>query len=669
MRNQQESPSALVRATPGGKDGARRRSPKTALYIVVLFAIFAGPQYLTHLKRETVAPKNGFADLSGLDLSRNVARVARAGWEFYPGHLYTPEDFARGVPDGTFSDNSPVAAEYGTYRLVLALPPGKIYTLSGRSLPFAQRLFVDGRLENETGTPGTTRADTSPRVGSYLVDFLPAGTTTELVFQVANFHHSRGRHNTPFDIADPVMIARVRTLDLIGTNVVVGCLLMATVYLLGVFVFFASRRQFLFLSLACLTTVLRMLLSGQKYIAEVFPGLDWAIAIRADYLCTIFFVIFFLLYFAHLYPGMLSKPFVAAAIGASGLYALYVLFADTRHFTRLLSLYIPFWIAASTAVLWRLAQRLRRGDAGTALIFAGLAVLVGASLFDEVAFRFFTHVRMYNLLVASLLAYVFMNMIALTLTFSETENELIAARNLQRELNETNRLLDRLNLMKTQFMDNLSHEMKTPLTVISTHAQLAKALIASNATRGAARRGLDVIIREAGRLARMVTGMLELGAMREARGGMGPVDVGEVLRNAAGAYRAVFEKKGNKFIPEIPAGLPPVRGDADMLTQVMFNLFSNADSHTGNGEIAVSAAVVGDRVAVTVRDNGIGMEPGLLPRVFERRVRDGDSDGAGLGLAICRSIVERHGGTIEIDSVLGGGTEVRFALPIMTGDA
>jgi len=105
-----------------------------------------------------------------------------------------------------------------------------------------------------------------------------------------------------------------------------------------------------------------------------------------------------------------------------------------------------------------------------------------------------------------------------------------------------------------------------------------------------------------------------------------------------------------------------VYASADGITQVVLNLITNANNHTKSGRISIAAELVDREVTVTVADTGAGIDPEILPRVFERGVTDGD--GAGLGLDICRQIIEAHGGKIGIESTPAEGTSVWFSLPI-----
>jgi signal transduction histidine kinase len=122
---------------------------------------------------------------------------------------------------------------------------------------------------------------------------------------------------------------------------------------------------------------------------------------------------------------------------------------------------------------------------------------------------------------------------------------------------------------------------------------------------------------------------------------------------------------------KLPEGLPEVTGDEQRLSQVLSNLLSNALRHTPQGgQIAVVAqAADGQGVRIAVQDNGEGIPADELPHVFERfyrtdHARSRDTGGSGLGLAIARSLVEAHGGQIEVESVEGEGSTFSFSLPM-----
>jgi signal transduction histidine kinase len=150
--------------------------------------------------------------------------------------------------------------------------------------------------------------------------------------------------------------------------------------------------------------------------------------------------------------------------------------------------------------------------------------------------------------------------------------------------------------------------------------------------------------------------------MEEGYKRMKDVHIDTLLTNSAEAYRTLLEKRGNKLNLAIADDMGSVYGNADQLIQVMVNLLSNANRHTKDGVIAVEAEPEGGCIKVAVTDNGSGISPDILPRVFERGVTGTES--SGLGLEICKKIIESHGGTIAAESEPGKGTTISFALPV-----
>jgi signal transduction histidine kinase len=222
---------------------------------------------------------------------------------------------------------------------------------------------------------------------------------------------------------------------------------------------------------------------------------------------------------------------------------------------------------------------------------------------------------------------------------------------------------------KGEFLATMSHEIKTPLTVISSHVQKAKRLFETGDsgqtfTKGEAiRHSLTRAQEEIMRTGRLTENALRLASMQERKHQMKPLDISILLKTTAEAYQVVLEKNGNQLIVNITPGLPPVYGDADLLIQVTANLLSNANAHTHDGKIIVTALAANEYVTVTVTDNGSGIPAELLPHVFERQVEG--ASGTGIGLSICKEIITSHNGLIEIESENGKGSTVMFRIPEM----
>jgi hypothetical protein len=136
----------------------------------------------------------GFCDLSDFDFDDKLAYILHSSFLYYPGALYTPEDFASGqvaqkpvILDSADSRFDP--GDYGTYRIVLTLPKGQTYGLSSYSAMYSQRLFINGTEYPSIGTPGETAEKTVPKTTHYTVCFTSETAQTEIIIQFANFNH------------------------------------------------------------------------------------------------------------------------------------------------------------------------------------------------------------------------------------------------------------------------------------------------------------------------------------------------------------------------------------------------------------------------------------------------------------------------------------------------
>ncbi|MGC4019066.1 MAG: HAMP domain-containing sensor histidine kinase [Muricomes sp.] len=239
--------------------------------------------------------------------------------------------------------------------------------------------------------------------------------------------------------------------------------------------------------------------------------------------------------------------------------------------------------------------------------------------------------------------------------------------NQQKKLDEQNTILAYMNKTKTEFMSNVSHEMKTPLTVISVDIQRAVDMMENS---DAFVESDDAVIllnkaqEEIMRLSGIITGMLNLASMRE-NIDKKAVYFSAFLRNCADVWDMTTRRQGNELHTDIPVELPKVFCNVDLMAQVMSNLLQNANTYTKGGQITIRAWSECGKNKVTVSDTGGGILEELLPHVFERGVSGGK--GTGYGLYLCKIILESHGGDIGIESELGKGTKVTFTIPVYEG--
>jgi len=221
--------------------------------------------------------------------------------------------------------------------------------------------------------------------------------------------------------------------------------------------------------------------------------------------------------------------------------------------------------------------------------------------------------------------------------------------------------------LRSSLLSSVSHDLRTPLAVI-TGAASALLQPEPALAPGARRDLLETISEEAQRLNRLVRNLLDM--TRIASGAIHVAREWQPLEEVVGAAIGRMDDalRGRRLDVELPADLPLVPIDAVLIEQVLINLLENAAKYTPAGSaIVLSARPEPPGVVVEVADRGPGIPPGQVDKIFEkfyRLPREGAGGGAGLGLAICRGIVEAHGGRIWVENRDGGGAIFRFTLPI-----
>ena len=226
--------------------------------------------------------------------------------------------------------------------------------------------------------------------------------------------------------------------------------------------------------------------------------------------------------------------------------------------------------------------------------------------------------------------------------------------------------------MRSALIATVSHELRSPLTAIKGYGE--SLLNAGPWDEEMEREFLQVIVESADRLAELVDNLLdaarlESGTLALARE---PVQLGPLARRLIESRRPLAPQHQIELIVDEP--LPPVYGDPRRLAQVLANLLDNAVKYTPQGGPIEVRLRGGDRLTLSVTDRGIGIPPDDLPHLFERFYRaenaaTGGMRGTGLGLFICRSLVEAHGGALRVSSTLGAGSVFTVELPALRDDA
>jgi two-component system phosphate regulon sensor histidine kinase PhoR len=223
--------------------------------------------------------------------------------------------------------------------------------------------------------------------------------------------------------------------------------------------------------------------------------------------------------------------------------------------------------------------------------------------------------------------------------------------------------------IRRDFVANVSHELRTPLSIFQ--GNLETLLEPGDLDQNERRHIYAVMKRHSDRLNLLVNDLLSLARLesKEANLQVSEINLRDFLADVTGDWEKRLAAKNLHLHVDVPEKFPLVRVDERRLEEVVHNLLDNAVKYSQeNGRILIQAAAPNQEVVLSVHDEGVGIPPADLPRIFERfyradRARSRELGGTGLGLSIVKHIAQLHGGRVEAESILGQGTTIRVILP------
>jgi signal transduction histidine kinase len=234
--------------------------------------------------------------------------------------------------------------------------------------------------------------------------------------------------------------------------------------------------------------------------------------------------------------------------------------------------------------------------------------------------------------------------------------------NVQREIH--------LSRLKSDFVANVSHELKTPLALIRLFAETLE--LGRVQSEEKAKQYYRLINKESQRLTQLINNILDFSRIEAGRKEyrFAPTDVAQIVSDVVDAYRFQIEQNGFELDVDVAEDLPEVEADKEALGQALLNLVNNAIKYSRDGKyLRLEVSRRGDEVRIAVSDRGIGIAKGEQKKIFDKFYRAEDSlvhetKGSGLGLPLVRHIMEAHGGSVEVESSPGKGSTFTLVLPI-----
>lgn len=398
------------------------------LFLVFVLAVWSLFILVPQPKIVSLTPEPGPLDASEYDFSDTIYYY-QDYWENYPGQLYTPADFTAGLTDSpTYMRHEDYETyQYATHRMEVKLPPGVIYALSMKSPDYAMRLYINGQEAGAVGSPGATVAENIPRVSECTFYFMPTGEVTTIIAQVSNWVHKEGAYSPKFYFGTAENIQRYEARKSALTFLMLGCLITAFLYHLGLFVLNRKRKEVLVFALCCALLALVMNKLPQLF----FPEYNWFAVFRLEYVTHFGAFAMLALFLQVLFPRLLHKPVMRAYYALAALGVALSLVLPTVAISVLLVGFDGISLVMIGYVMVRLGMALREKKPQNVIAFVGilficllgindilytkgvvwLGALGGQSFTTPIAMAFF----------------VFCFAVVLSLEYAETERAMVLA--------------------------------------------------------------------------------------------------------------------------------------------------------------------------------------------------------------------------------------------------
>jgi len=640
---------------------------KKFITITLFFLLACGAAfYIISMPRNTISVQAvaGVIDLTGNDFEMNIFRLD-GEWEFYFNKLYTPEDFFGGKPEAGSIITVPSSWDeagyplhgFATYRLtVLTNEPDKLLLIPeiyDASVVWINgyKVFEAGKVSGvEQGHKTSVRnAFVNVRANQQYNDLITG--QFEIIIQAENYNWIGSGLNYSIELGRTDVLFGDAGMRRILTAVFIGMLIAMFIYHGILFMYRRREWAYLIFALFCITGAIRFTLETNG-LAVLFlkNGLGAGLA----QLHTLLFTIqaFLLLMFTHIIFDISFKSKIRLTIYGV-VFGLPLILVSLPY--GVITPYVPIIFIIPLIMIFINALRSKRlkDNLYYYLYVIALAMYI---ILPFVLFFGFAN-RLYMAPIAHSLFLILSQCLILSISYTETKRR-------EEEFAEQNRLLDSFNRAKTNFLQDMSHEMKTPLAIIAAGIDFTDSILREdNVDIKEARETLGSIQEETQRIGRMVSGMIEMASMDDSSGKRCRVDFAMLLKNSVEAFRITLPDK-NRLRLEIAPGLPDVYVESDGFNQVITNLLTNSVTYS-QGDISITANLNGKYITVQIADTGESIPPGLLDNVFRRGVSG--TGGTGYGLYICKTIVEAHGGEIEMQSNPGDGTTVTFTVPVYGG--
>jgi len=613
---------------------------------------------------------NGVLDLRGIDLETSPPFSLNGNWEFYPHEFIYNQDTEQeeksvhtievpGDWSSELHEKSASSYGYGTYRLRILIEPLKhpvAFWLQG--IQAASEVDINGSLSARVGQLDDNAREYKPENISYTASYAIEGTTEiELLIRVANFDQPyKGGLTSTIHFGSEAAIDNVRWYSIGFQLVMFIILLLHGSYAFILYLFNPQEKALLATGLLTLSVGI-LIISGHDNVLMLWLPLNytWAIKIRllAFLWQNYFILVVFRKFSAAPQHSTVLRLYTAALFTLTGI----ILASPASFMNELihLNLILGFSVVPFLWFLYMVGTMMFKKQADKDIIFL---LLSATGIISNLLWR----------ALGDSIVYYPIDIIAAIIGFSAYWFKKYFRNTL--EISLLNKQLKEADKLKDEFLANTSHELRTPLHGIMNIAQTVVTKEKDKLTDDSVK-DMELLITISRRMSYLLDDLLDVARLQDHRIVLKqePLHIQSVVPGLIGMLAFMVKSKPVQLTMDISEDMPAVMADEKRLVQILYNLLHNALKYTEEGVISISVRKQNGYATIQVSDTGCGMEEEILERIFlpyEQRVHGvSDSRGLGLGLSICKQLVELHGSTITVQSEPDVGSTFSFDLPLV----
>lgn len=642
---------------------------KIAIIIILFIVCLTGTRILwlqSFTQPDQPYAMKGQMDVRNFDFQQSAITLD-GEWSFYPSQWLMESHSSNQtyiqVPDGwdkVFQEGEQSPFGYGSYRLKILVHPDETKTFSIRvpSIRSAAEIYVNDRLIAKSGELGENRAQTVAKNVPFTASFETNGESEiELIIQVANFQDPRnGGIVRSIKFGQEDVINRETQLSVTMQLLVAVVLVLHAIYSVILYLVGNKDKRLLFFSILTVSIMFYYLLgSDDKLLSFWFPiNYDWGFILVHLSMVGIGYSLLqciehWLPPHLQLYRRMYTFFSMVAILLAFTL--------PIRYLVSMQAFYIVILGAPIVITLILMIGKSIKDIRRNVFILLGLVAFVNSIIWDV----------MLLITGIKIISYPFDLIVTIaclaTLWFKDYAKVHTDTKELAHKLQETDKIKD-------EFLASTSHELRNPLHSI---INMSKAVLDREAKTLTTKsvNDLETVLSVGNRMSLLLNDLLDVMRLKDntQKLQLSMVSIHSIAVGVFDMLRFMIEGKPVQFVLKIPEDFQIVLADENRVIQIVFNLVHNAVKFTNEGSITISSFTRNGMANIVITDTGIGVDDETMRRIFEPYEQGTISKtmvegGFGLGLNICKRLIELHGGTLEVKSVVGQGSTFSFTLPL-----